>query len=265
MHVAFHFESPGDFKRRFLSDSIAISIVTPMDNQLPNDAAPLSQLPESHMESIRILESAYLRHRDPIKQSGFSGGADRWRTERFPLLDAVDGDGDFIDLGCANGHLLQSVLGWASERGIDLTPYGIDLNPRLLQETMKRFPDKPDHFWVANAWGWLPPKRFRWVYAIWDLVPIEYLPHLARHLLQHAVKRNGALILGAYGSKSEDWPSIAIADVLREGGVPVSGVSQGGELPRGGPVTRFAWVRRSDWQPVEQHLPSPCDCCEQVK
>lgn len=219
-----------------------------MDTQLPNHAsARLLRLPESHLESIRILESAYLRHRDPIKQSGFNGGADRWRLERSPLLDAVTGDGEFLDLGCANGHLLESVMVWAGERGINLTPYGVDLNPRLLQEAIRRFPNQPDHFWIANAWGWLPPRRFRWVYAIWDLVPIEFLPQLATHLLETTVANNGALIFGAYGSRSEDRPSVAIADVLREGCLPVSGISQGGKLPSDGPVTRFAWINRSHW------------------
>ena len=236
------------FQTTIFSDSIAISIVTPMDTSLPSHAsASLSRLPESHMESIRILESVYLRHRDPIKQSGFSGGPDRWRIERSPLLDAIDGDGEFLDLGCANGHLLETVMAWANERGIALTPYGVDLNPRLLQKAMRRFRHQPDHFWVANAWAWLPPKRFRWVYAIWDLVPIEYLPQLAMHLLETTVANSGALIFGAYGSRSDDRPSVAISDVLREGGLPVSGVSQGGELPSGGPVTRFAWISRSHW------------------
>lgn len=219
-----------------------------MDSSLPDHAsAQPSRLSKSHIESIHILEAAYLRHRDPIKQSGFSGGPDRWRIERSPLLDAVDGDGEFLDLGCANGYLLQSVVGWASERGIDLTPYGIDLNPRLLQEAIRRFRDQADHFWVANAWRWLPPRRFRWVYAIWDLVPIEFLPQLAFHLLEHVVARDGALVFGAYGSKSEDRPSVTIGDVLRASGLPVSGISQGGELPSGGPVTRFAWIKHSDW------------------
>ena len=219
-----------------------------MDVPLPKQPFPTpARLPESHLDSIRILESAYLSHRDPIKQSGFGGGAERWRIERSPLLDAIAGDGEFLDLGCANGHLLESVVGWAGERGIELTAYGVDLNPRLIQGAMRRFPDHPNHFWVANAWGWLPPRRFRWIYAIWDLVPIEYLPQLAHHLLESAVAENGALIFGAYGSVSEDRPSVAIAEVLRVGGLPVSGVSEGGDLPSGGPVTRFAWVNRSEW------------------
>ena len=213
---------------------------------LPNPK--ITRLPERHLESIRILERAYLDHTDPIKQSGFSGGAQRWRDERSPLLDAIHGDGDFLDLGCANGFLLESVVKWASEREIELEPFGLDMNPLLIHEALRRFPDKAHHFWVANAWGWFSPKRFRWVYAIWDVVPESMLAILANHLLECAVAKDGALILGAYGSKSADRPSLDIASVLKAGGLPVSGESQGGKLPRGGPVTRFAWVRRKDWE-----------------
>ncbi len=205
------------------------------------------KLSEEHMESIRILESAYLRHTDPIRQSGFGGGPERWRAERSPLLEAIDGDGDFLDLGCANGFLLKSVVEWARERGIELAPHGVDLNPLLIQEATRRFPGFEHRFWVANAWGWLAPKRFRWIYAIWDLVPTEFMPNLACHLLEHVVTEDGAVIFGAYGSRSADTPSVDVARVLRNGGLPISGTSQGGELPRGGPVTRFAWIRWEDW------------------
>ena len=202
------------------------------------------KLPETYLESIRILENAYLLHDDPIKQSGFSGGRERWRAERSPLLKAIDGDGDFLDLGCANGYMVESVVGWAGERGLKLKPHGLDLNPRLLLKAMRRFPGEEHRFWVANAWNWLPPKRFRWVYAIWDLVPAENLHTLARHLLEHAVEEGGTLIFGAYGSKSDDTPSFNIGEHLRDSGFRVAGESQGGELPRGGPVARFAWVRK---------------------
>ncbi len=206
-----------------------------------------NNLPESHLKSIRHLETAYLQHNDPIRQSGFSGGADRWRTERSPLLQAVDSDGDFLDLGCANGYLLESVVGWAMERGFTLNPHGVDMNPLLIQEAIRRFPNKAHQFWVANAWGWMPPKRFKWVYAIWDLVPIEMLATLANHLIQSALTQDGTLIIGAYGSKSADFPSLDIARFLQDAGFTVAGESQGGELRSGGPVTRFAWIRRSDW------------------
>lgn len=130
-----------------------------------------------------------------------------------------------------------------------LEPYGVDLNPLLVQEAMRRFPGLAHRFWVSNAWGWLPPMRFRWVYAIWDLVPLELMPEFAMHLLEYVVAEDGAVVFGAYGSRSANSPSIDIAGVLKEGGLPVSGVSEGGDLPSGGPVTRFAWVRRRDWIP----------------
>ena len=210
---------------------------------------PMRSLPTSHLDSIHNLEAAYLSHQDPILQSGFGGGAERWRAERSPLLHAVGGDGEFLDLGCANGFLLESVVDWAQERGIDLNPFGVDLNALLIQEAIRRFPEAAHHFWVANAWGWLPPRRFRWVYAIWDLVPTEMVPTLARHLLQNAVRDDGAVIFGAYGSKSKNTLPMDIATVLTTGGLPVSGEASGGELPGGGPVTKFAWINRRDWLP----------------
>ena len=77
-----------------------------------------------------------------------------WRDERSPLLDAVDGDGDFLDLGCANGYLLECVVEWGRERGFELNPHGTDLNPLLIQAAIRRFPENAHQFWVANAWGW---------------------------------------------------------------------------------------------------------------
>ncbi len=214
-----------------------------MNDRLTDDR----RLPEPHLESIRILESAYLAHDDPIRQSGFSGGTERWRAERSPILDAIDGDGELLDLGCANGYLLESLVAWGSERGFTCEPYGVDLNPLLLQEAIRRFPELAHHFWVANAWGWLPLMRFRWIYAIWDLVPTSMVPSLASHLLRHAVSDDGAVAFGAYGSKSENTPPMDIAKVLTDGGLPISGESMGGELPSGGPVTKFAWINRRDW------------------
>ncbi len=215
------------------------------DNALQVEFVTLRPLPQFHLERIRSLESAYLAHSDPIRQSGFGGGARRWRSERSPLLEAVDADGEFLDVGCAVGHLLECVVDWGNEHGIELTPYGIDLNPKLIREAIRRFPAMEHHFWVANAWNWIPPRRFKWVYALYDCVPDEYVPALAKQLLTHSVADGGRLIMGAYGSVSQQLDPADIAGMLRAGGLRVAGQSCGGTLPDGGPVTRFAWMDRS--------------------
>ena len=78
-------------------------------------------------------------------------------------------------------------------------------------------------------------------------MPTSMAAALAQHLLEHAVAENGALIFGAYGSKSDDTPPLDIARVLSAGSLPISGQATGGDLPSGGPITRFAWINRRDW------------------
>ncbi len=204
-------------------------------------SAPL-RLPQTFLEELWALEDAYLQHEDPISQSGFGGGLDRWRAERSPILEIIDSDGDLLDVGCANGYLLECLVAWAADKRISLTPYGVDINPGLVVEAMRRWPGVADHFWVANAWDWQPPKRFRWVYALSDCVPEEYLPAWVARLLDRCVEPNGRLILGDYGSRSRRTPPRPLADMLTEWGFSVGGSTFGGQLPGGGPVTAFAWI-----------------------
>ena len=73
------------------------------------DVLTPESLPTSFLDDLRELEAAYCRHDDPIRQSGLSGGSQRWREERKPILDAVDSDGDFLDVGCATGFFLNGI------------------------------------------------------------------------------------------------------------------------------------------------------------
>jgi hypothetical protein len=71
-------------------------------------------LPPAYLAEVALLEDAYLSDDDPIHQSGFGGGAERWRAERGPILEAVTGDDDVPDIGCANGYLAECLVVWAS-------------------------------------------------------------------------------------------------------------------------------------------------------
>jgi SAM-dependent methyltransferase len=195
-------------------------------------------LPRDHLELIRSLEESYLKHDDPMLQSGFGGGPLRWRSERSPILDAVYADGDFLDVGCANGYLLECLLGWGMERGFNLIPHGVDIGPGLIEIAKSRLPQFAENFHVGNGWEWSPPRLYRYVYTVHDCVPVDYLPAYVRRLLNDVVEPGGRLIVGAYGSRSQGRPAFDVVAFLRSLGYHLAGSAEGGEPP----LTRFGWI-----------------------
>lgn len=202
------------------------------------------RLPDDFLAEVTALEAQYLSSHDPMLQSGFDGGATRWKEERGPIVEAIDRDGTFMDVGCANGYLLESLSAWSTlEKRWHLVPYGIDINPGLVVEAMRRWSGVADHFWVANAWEFSPPKKFDFVYSTISCVPDSFLAPFVARLLDRYVKPGGRLIIGSYGSKAKRVLPLNIGEVLDDFGFPVAGTMQGGKMrDRQGPVTRFAWL-----------------------
>jgi hypothetical protein len=195
-------------------------------------------LPEDFLRYLQTLEDAYLASDDPIRQSGFGGGAERWRREREPILDAVDAGGDFLDVGCANGYLLECLVQWARERGRALVPHGVDAGPRLTGLARRRLPGHAANLHVANAWDWQPPRRYRYVYTLADCVPEGMEREFFARLFDRAVERGGRLIVGHYGSRTRATPPRPVADLLTSFGYTILGSTTGGDPP----LTAFAWV-----------------------
>jgi SAM-dependent methyltransferase len=176
-----------------------------------------------YRDSQRLLETSYLRDGTPRGGSGFGGTADAWRAHRGHLRQAVDRDGSFLDVGCANGHLLESMVAWCAERGVRLEPYGVDLSAGLVAEARRRLPRWADRIWVGNALDWTAPggRRFDFVHTLLDLVPPARLAQMVRHQLDHLVAPGGRLLASSY---------VPVADrsrhadrVLRRLGFPVHG------------------------------------------
>lgn len=90
---------------------------------------------------------------------------------RSPLVDAIDRDGDFLDVGCANGLLVADVVAWAGERGRRIVPFGIDLGGDLIAQARIRHGDFADNFQGADAWTWSPGRSWTFVYSLIDLTP----------------------------------------------------------------------------------------------
>jgi SAM-dependent methyltransferase len=196
------------------------------------------ELPDDFLKKLGELEESYLAASDPIRQSGFGGGAQRWRAEREPILDAVARSADFLDVGCANGYLLECLVAWGRQRGLSLTPFGVDFSEKLIFLAKRRFPAFHDNFWAGNAWEWRPDRTFPYIYTLYDCVPEEYLEEYIHRLLRRVVSPTGRLIVGAYGSRSGKVSPFDIASYLTSKGLSVTGRSTGGDPP----VAAFAWI-----------------------
>jgi SAM-dependent methyltransferase len=196
------------------------------------------KLPPDFLGHLKSLATSYLGDIDPIRQSGFGGGPERWRAEREPILDAIETDGDLLDIGCANGYLLESLIKWGLERGIKLTPFGLDLSAGLIHLAMKRLPDYRSNFYIGNVWDWKPPQKFKYVYSLYDCVPVEFLEEYIFRLFDRVVHPGGRLIIGAYGSRSQVIPPFDIKGFIESAGLSITGIITGGEPP----ITLFVWL-----------------------
>jgi SAM-dependent methyltransferase len=144
-----------------------------------------------------VFEGAYLAGANPRAQSGFGGDAHRWEAGRRPIVEAIDRAGSLLDVGCASGHLLESLVVWSPHR---LDPYGLELAPRLADLARARLPQWADRIFVGNALTWEPPRRFDFVRTELVYVPAGRRAAYVEHLLSSVVAPGGRLILCGYGS-----------------------------------------------------------------
>lgn len=179
-------------------------------------------------DTVRLLEPAYLRATTDEGGSGFSGTPEQWRARRQNVLAGIDTDGTFLDLGCANGLLMESVRGWAAERGIAIEPYGVDLAPGLVALARRRLPRWADRIAVGNALTWQPAdgRRFRYVHLLLDVVPAARRGDLVRHALS-LVEPGGRLLVSVYLNEGSTEPPVDAQ--LRALGRPPDGADPAGQ------------------------------------
>ena len=108
-----------------------------------------TQTDESYYEDVHILlEESYLAATTVFRGSGFGGDMTRWRLARGLIAEAIHKDGTFLDIGCANGLLMESIVRWAAEKGYQLEPYGMDISARLAEVAQRRLPQWADRIFV---------------------------------------------------------------------------------------------------------------------
>lgn len=173
-----------------------------------------------HARTLEIVEPAYLSAPTPQGQSGHSGDAVRWEQARRLLLDAVPDGADVLDVGCANGLLMESLVAWATDDGRALEPYGVEISARLAALARARLPQWADRIWAGNAMTWGPPRRFGVVRTGLDYVPPRRRADFVDRLLTEVVAPGGRLVVGVF---NEEKDRDTVADALRSWGHPVSG------------------------------------------
>lgn len=150
-----------------------------------------------------VLESAYLEHLEPWLQSGKSGPEEYWIAARRPVGDCIERDGSFLDVGCANGYLMECVLRWAAERGINVAPYGLDISAKLVEMAKKRLPQYAANLYAGNSWDWTPPRRFDYVRTELVYVPPELQREYVQRSLREFVSDGGCLLVAEYRSRRQ--------------------------------------------------------------
>ena len=148
----------------------------------------------------RRHESKYLASANPRAQSGFGCDAVDWERFRRPIADAIDRDGSFLDVGCANGLLMESVAAWGRDDGHTIEPYGLDISAKLADLARARLPHWADRIFVGNALFWEPPRRFDFVRTELVYVPPSRRREYAERLLEGVVAPAGRLLICSYGS-----------------------------------------------------------------
>ncbi|MEO7000532.1 MAG: class I SAM-dependent methyltransferase [Ktedonobacterales bacterium] len=187
-----------------------------------------------------LLETAYLAADQPWQQSGVGLHSactyERWEAMRRPIAACVTTSGTLLDMGCANGYLLECLLRWVGERDLTLEPYGLDISEGLLALARQRLPQYADHCFVGNAWDWPPPRRFDYVRTELVYVPDELQQAYVRRLLTDFLTPTGSLLVAEYRARGPDAPPLRVEQRLAEMGFPVpartSGFWQGVECTR---------------------------------
>ena len=190
------------------------------------------------------ITPVYLSSDNPRAQSGFNGDEDHWVQARGIIADAIDRAGTFLDVGCANGYLMESVTRWSEERRHRVEPYGLDISPELIGVARQRLPQWADRLHVGNAIDWEPPLRFDFVRTGLEYVPRRRQRDLIRRLLQRMVTPGGKLIIGTCNEKrtsgKDQEPSTA--DLLRSWGWKIAGRSERPHWRDDRLVYRVFWI-----------------------
>ena len=182
-----------------------------------------------HAANAALVVPAYLAAETLEDGSGSNRDAAGWKYARSLIAGAVEPGQTFLDIGCANGHLLESMARWAR-----VEPYGLEISAELAALARRRLPRWGDRIWVGNAVNWTPPHGFAVIRASLDFVPVPRRRQLLDHLLSYA----GRVVIGVFNEEQE---ARSLEDEVLSWGFAVSGRSER-EHPHPRLAYRAFWI-----------------------
>src|SRR6202050_3053973 len=121
-----------------------------------------------------------------------------WEAKRRVIASAFDRAGTWLDVGCANGLLMETLAAWVAARGHCIEPYALDLSERIAERARKHLPHWATRIWSGNVMKFEPPIRFDYVTALAGAVPIQSRGELLMRLARRYLKPGGRSILCCY-------------------------------------------------------------------
>jgi SAM-dependent methyltransferase len=187
-----------------------------------------------HRRTQELIVASYLAAETPWGQSGKTGTAEDWERSRSHVADAIDRDGTFLDVGCANGYLMECIPRWTP---FVVEPYGLDLSPELAELARRRLPEWSDRISVGNAFTWDPPRPFTYVRTALDYVPPARRHEFLDRLLGYAER----VVVGVF---NEHESELTTETEIESWGVSIAGRSMRLNPRKPGMQYRVLWIDR---------------------
>jgi SAM-dependent methyltransferase len=187
-----------------------------------------------HRRTQALIVPAYLAADTPWGQSGKTGTEEDWERSRSHVADAIDRDGMFLDIGCANGYLMECLPRWTP---FPVEPYGLDLSPELVGLARSRLPEWSDRISVGNAFTWDPPHDFTYVRTA-----LDYVPPLRKHdFLERLLGYAERVVIGVFNEHESERTTEA---EIESWGVAIAGRSTRPNPWKPGMEYRVLWIDR---------------------
>ena len=185
-----------------------------------------------HAAIARLIVPAYVTAGTPWAGSGKGGTAEDWEYARSHIAHAIDRDGSFLDIGCANGYLLECLPRWTP---YTIERFGLDIAPELIALARRRLPELAGRMWAGNALHWEPPHRFTYVRT-----GLEYVPrNRRRQLVERLLGWCDRLIIGTFNEESHARPT---EEVVQSWGLQIAGRSERANRGKPGIDYRVLWI-----------------------